>query len=349
MEQHYVALDMGSSNGKIVSAYLDKEKKLIMREVGRFPTPRIWINVHVRTDIYGVYKEVCNALSRLSINGMKIKSFGADSWSSDFGLITPEGELLGLPIFYRDKWTDGIPEEVEKFINYQELYTLTTQRRMRDATLCQLLALKKESPELLNNGNKLMCLGDILMYFFSGKVCSEISVASYSQLFSMKNMCWENQLFDLFGIPKGIQPRIVHAGEYLGKISAEQARVLGVNCFEVIAPPVHDTAAAGVAVPAKKEENWAYLATGSWYLVSMEIDKPADLFLSYRYNLSNTGLAFGNTLLKRNVCAMWLIQECRRSWLKSRPDCDYQMITALASHAKPFAGMIVVFIIQMIW
>lgn len=169
MEQHYVALDMGSSNGKIVSAYLDKEKKLIMREVGRFPTPRIWINGHVRTDIYGVYKEVCNALSSLSINGMKIKSFGADSWSSDFGLITPEGELLGLPIFYRDKWTDGIPEEVEKFINYQELYTLTTQRRMRDATLCQLLALKKESPELLNNGNKLMCLGDILMYFFLEK------------------------------------------------------------------------------------------------------------------------------------------------------------------------------------
>lgn len=340
MEQKYLAVDMGSSNVKIVSGYLDEKKKLVMCEAGRFPTPHVWMNGHICTDIYGVYREVCKVLSRLGREGTVIKSLGADSWSSDFGLVTPEGRLLGLPVFYRDKWTEGMPEEVEKVISYHDLYPLTTQRRIRDAALCQLLAIKKECPTLLKNGNRMMYLGDLLMYFFTGRVCSEVSVASYSQLFSMKNMDWENRVFDMFALSRSLQPEVVQAGEVLGKISQEQAGQLGINQFSVIAPAVHDTSSAGVAVPAEDQEGWAYLATGSWYLVSMELDEPADFELSYKFNLSNTGLAFGKTLLKRNVCAMWLIQECRRIWSQKRTECEYSMIASLAGRARPFAAMI---------
>lgn len=340
MRQQYLAVDMGSSNGKIMSAELDADKKLRLQEVGRFPTPRVWMNGHLCIDIYRIYDEVCRTLSRLGRDGTMIKSLGADSWSSDFGLVAAKGGLLGLPVFYRDKRTNGMPKEVERVISYRELYELSTQRRIQDATLCQLLAVKKETPEILRQGYKMMHLGDLLMYFFTGKICSEVSVASYSQMFSMKKMAWENQVFDLFDIPRDIQPQIVQAGDCLGCISAEHAKMLGVNQFEVIAPAVHDTSSAGVAVPVDDRKNWAYLATGSWYLVSMELDAPADTELSYRYNLSNTGLAFGKTLLKRNVCAMWIIQECRRVWERGKLACDYAAITTLAENAKPFLAMI---------
>ena len=340
MEQQYLAVDLGSSNGKIISAKLDSDKKLSMREAGRFPTPRIWMNGHLCIEIYRIYDEICKTLSSLGRNGAVIKSLGVDSWSSDFGIVSPQGDLVGLPVFYRDRRTNGMPKEVEKIISYHDLYFMTTQRRIQDATLCQLLAAKKENPLLLQNGNKMMHLGDLLMYFFTGKICSEVSVASYSQMFSMKEMKWEDRVFDLFGISRDIQPQIVQAGDCLGKISVEHAKMLGVNQFEVIAPAVHDTSSAGVAVPVDDRKNWAYLATGSWYLVSMELEKPADMELSYQYNLSNTGLAFGKTLLKRNVCAMWIIQECRRIWERGNRTFDYGKITALAGKARPFMAMI---------
>ena len=340
MKENYLAVDLGSSNGKMVLAGLAETGRLELQEVGRFQTPRIWIGGHLCIDIYRIYEEICTLLIQLGKKGIEIRSMGVDSWASDFGIVNTSGDLIGLPVFYRDARTSGMPEEVEKVISYESLYHLTTQRRTQDTTLCQLLALQKEHPEVLEGGNRFMHIGDLLMYLFSGKVCSEISVASYSQLFSMKRKTWEDAAFDLFGLPKTLQPPVIEGGTCLGRITEQQARKYGTNRFEVIAPAVHDTSSAGVAVPALPGENWAFIATGSWYLVSMELEKPADPALSYRYNLSNTGLAFGKTLLKRNVCAMWIIQECRRMWNHMGIPCDYPMIAALADRAVPFCAVI---------
>lgn len=340
MNQQYVAVDLGSSNGKILLASLGDDGALHMEEAGRFATPRVWAGGHLCINVYGVYEEICRTLAALGKKQIPVRSIGVDAWVSDFGVVGAHGDMRGLPVFYRDKRTNGMPEEVEKVIGYRELYGLTRQRRTQDTTLCQMIALLKERPDAFAKGDRIMHLGDLLMYFFSGRVCSEISAASYSQLFDMGKQRWEDRVFDLFGIPKSIQPPIVHGGEYLGRISKEQASFLGTNQFDVVAPAVHDTSSAGVAVPAEEGTNWAFIATGSWYLVSMELEQPADSELSYRYNLSNTGLAFGKTLLKRNVCAMWLIQECRRQWEKMGLTCDYPTIAALAGKAVPFYAIV---------
>ena len=340
MTNNYLAADLGSSGGKVFLGTLTKEGKLTMREAGRFATPRVFFRGHLSINVYEIYDKIFQILEQLGREGIVLSGFGVDSWASDFGIVNPQGELLGLPVFYRDKRTEGMQEEVEQVISYRDLYKLTTQRRIQDSTLCQLLAVKREEPELLEGGNRFLHLGDLLMYFFSGRVCSEISVASYSQLFSMRKQAWEQEVFDLFGLPGSLKPPVVWSGRCLGQISESLAGRLGLNRFEVIAPPVHDTSAAGVAVPARPGENWAFISTGSWYLVSMELSEPADLSLSYQYNLSNTALAFGKTLLKRNVCAMWIIQECRQAWERRGIACSYDSIAAMAARAEPFYGFI---------
>lgn len=335
----YIAVDLGSSNGKILTSYI-KAGPMITEEVKRFAIPRVFVNGHICINVYGIYSIICQTLSELAAQGMEIVSIGVDSWSSDFGLINASNELVGLPVFYRDKRTNGMVAEVEKTISYRELYSLTTQRRIQDATLCQLLAVKKEQPLLLDKNNKMMHIGDLIMWMFSGKICSEFSVASYSQMFSMKKKTWEDSVFHMFGIPIEMQPDIVFAGDCLGTISQKMADAWRTNRFEVITPAVHDTSSVGVAVPAVKDKKWAYISTGSWYLVSRELEKPADQEKSYQHNLSNTGLAFGKTLLKRNVCAMWIIQECRRMWNNRNIACDYSEIVQKAQSAKPFYAMI---------
>lgn len=340
MKEQYLAVDLGSSNAKILLAAMNSKKKLNIKEVGRFSTPRVWINGHICINMYGIYQEVCNTISNLGKQGIPIKSIGVDSWASDFGIVDAYGLMKGLPVFYRDKRTNGMIDEVERLISYEKLYELTTQRRTQDTTLCQMLALQKEQPEWLQGNDQMMHIGDLLMYFFSGKVCSEISVASYSQMFNMRKKQWEEEVFELFRLPKSIQPLIVESGTCLGQITQEQALRCGSNRFEVIAPPVHDTASAGVAVPADDTKKWAFIATGSWFLVSMELDEPADNQLSYRYNLSNTGLAFGKTLIKRNICALWLIQECRKQWEQGGRKVEYAEIVARAEAAIPFYSVI---------
>ena len=336
----HLALDLGSSSGKMLLGEITDDRRIKIEEVGGFPTPRIWAGNHLRIDIYRAVEEVGNALRTLAGRGVYPDSFGADSWSSDFGIVNPSGELVGLPVFYRDWRTYGMPEEVEKIISYRDLYQYTTQRRMQDSTLCQLLALRKESPEMLEGGNQILFLGDLIMYLFSGRPCSEVTLASYSQLYSMEHGRWENRVFDMFHLPRTLQPEVVQACERLGTISERTANHFGVNRFEVIAPAGHDTSSAVAAIPVEEGRDWAFISTGSWFLVGMELDAPMNLELCYRYNFSNTGLAFGKNMLKRNIAAMWILQECMKSWKKRGICKSYAEIHQMALAAKPFYAIL---------
>lgn len=339
MEKH-LAVDLGSSNGKILIGEITADEKIVLKEIHRFETPRTWFNEHICTDIYHVLDEIAFAIRSLGARGIGIGSMGADSWSSDYAIFNPQGELVGLPVFYRDGRTLGMPEEVEKVISYKDLYMLSTQRRMRDSTLCQLLAQKRENFELLKGGNKMLFLGDALMCFFSRRLVSEITLASYSQLFNMAEKRWENVVFDMFRLPRSLQPEIVNPCDCLGRVSEQAAAWYGVNRFEVVAPAGHDTSCAVAAVPADSGKNWAFISAGSWFLVGMELDKPMNLESCYRYDFSNTGLAFGKTMLKRNVAAMWLLQECVKAWRRTNPELTYPEIQARAQAAKPFYAML---------
>lgn len=340
MKGIHLAVDIGSSNGKMVLVTIEENGTLHTREVGRFATPRTYLSKHLCTNSYRIYDEICVCLRRLAQDGIEVESLGIDSWSSDYGLVSDRGQAMGLPVFYRDSRTNGMPEEVEKVVSYEELYPLTTQRRMQDSTLCQLVAQKREDSQVLENGTKMMFLADLIMFYFTGRICSEVTLASYSQLFSMEKMAWENRVFDLFGLPRSLQPEVVPAGEKLGRVDGDMAARLGTAPFDVVAPAGHDTSCAVAAIPAKESENWAFISTGTWFLVGMEMEKPKNLPLCYRYNCSNTALAFGKNMCKRNIMAMWLFQRCKIAWEQMGIMDSYREIDEKAEKAEPFFAML---------
>ncbi|MEG1516165.1 MAG: FGGY family carbohydrate kinase [Clostridia bacterium] len=340
MNGKHLAVDLGSSNGKMILAEIGQDERLTIEEVGRFPTPRVWLNGHICIDTYRILAEIVTVLSRLGQDGIALGSMGVDSWSSDYGVVTSFGDQIGLPVFYRDRRNNAMTEEVHRIISYEKLYAMTTQRRIRESTLCQLLALRKENPSLLQNGNKILFLGDLLMSHFSGKICSEVTLASYSQMFSMKKMAWEDDVFELFDLPTSLQPEIVHPCDCLGRISQNAAAWYGINQFEIVAPAAHDTSSAVAAVPVEPGKRWAFISTGSWFLVGMELDAPICLDQCYRYDFSNTALAFGKTMLKRNVMAMWLLQACKTTWAQMGISYSDAEIVSLAARAKPFYAIL---------
>lgn len=336
----HLVVDLGSSNGKIYLAELKENQTMVLEETDRFEMKRSIYQGHLCTDVFAVYDLICESIKRLTAEGRQIDTIGIDSWSSDYSLIDRDSGMIGMPVFYRDERTDGMEEEVEKVLDYREIYRLTTQRRLKSSTLCQLLAYKKEYPQGLSGNKKLLFLGDLLMYFFTGNLCSEVSVASYSQLFNMDKENWEKEMFERFQIPAAICPPVVRAGTRLGKVRQPLLEDLGLKDTEIITPAVHDTSSAAVAVPALPGEKFAFLATGSWFLMSMEVVQTADLAKSCEYGLSNTGLAFGKVLLKKNITAMWLVQECRRQWEQMGLKFSYPQLARLAGEAEAFQGMV---------
>ena len=87
----------------------------------------------------------------------------------------------------------------------------------------------------------------------------------------------------------------------------------GLGPVPVIAVAGHDTGAAVAAVPAKNEQ-FAYLSSGTWSLMGIETKEAIINARSYELNFTNEGGIEGTTRFLKNICGMWLYERCRKEW-----------------------------------
>src|SRR5438552_2392170 len=76
-----------------------------------------------------------------------------------------------------------------------------------------------------------------------------------------------------FGLPERMLGTLVQPGTVLGPLRPAVAQATGLPPIPVIAPATHDTAAAVAAVPAQGQ-SWAYISSGTWSLMGVEIPGP---------------------------------------------------------------------------
>jgi len=87
----------------------------------------------------------------------------------------------------------------------------------------------------------------------------------------------------------------------------------GLGDIPVIAVAGHDTASAVAAVPSL-DKNFAYLSSGTWSLMGIELDQPVITEESYELNFTNEGGVDGTVRFLKNICGMWLLERCRKEW-----------------------------------
>ena len=97
----------------------------------------------------------------------------------------------------------------------------------------------------------------------------------------------------------------------------------------------HDTNAASAAVPAQGE-NWAFLSSGTWSLLGIEVDKPVVNDVTYERNFSNEGAIGGRYDLLSNIMGLWIIQQLRADWERAGEKLSFPDMVKLAQEAQPF-------------
>ncbi|UCF37346.1 MAG: rhamnulokinase, partial [Acidobacteriota bacterium] len=108
---------------------------------------------------------------------------------------------------------------------------------------------------------------------------------------------------------------------------------------DIIAPPSHDTASAVVAVPATGED-WAYLSSGTWSLMGIEVPKPIISEESLRFNFTHEG-GYGNRIrFLKNSMGLWILERCRLAWSRDGQEYSYSELAQLANEAAPFRSTI---------
>src|SRR5207302_8682510 len=139
-------------------------------------------------------------------------------------------------------------------------------------------------------------------------------------------------------LPPRLFPPIIPSGTKLGPLKPGLAAEIGLPRIEVIATCSHDTGAAVAAVPGIGED-WAYLSSGTWSLMGVELPAPIITDDCRALNFTNE-IGFGGSVrLLKNIIGLWLVQECRREWARTGQDLDYATLTQLAAEAPPFTSV----------
>jgi rhamnulokinase len=126
----------------------------------------------------------------------------------------------------------------------------------------------------------------------------------------------------------------------LGPVLSSVRDEIGIGPVEMIAPATHDTGSAVAAVPATGGGGWAFLSSGTWSLMGMEVDAPIINEQSRQYNFTNEGGVNGTFRFLKNIMGLWLVQECRRTWQRAGKEYGYGELTELAASADPFVAVL---------
>ena len=336
----YIAVDLGAESGRVMLGSVSADK-LVLEEIHRFNNGPIQEGGALRWDFKRLLSEVKIGINKaVKTAGAQVLGIGIDSWGVDFGLLDADGKLIENPYHYRDSQTNGMMEKAFKLMSKREIYENTGLQFMQFNSVYQLLAMRLANSIALAKAKNLIFIADLFSYYLCGKIFAEYTLASTSQFMDMRTSRWSKKVLDGLSLPAGILPKIVRPGTVVGQLSAKIGRELGCGPIGVIATGSHDTASAVAAVPAVEDTNWAYLSSGTWSLMGVEVPQAVINEKSFKYEFTNEGGVENTIRLLKNIMGLWLMQECKRQWQIEGADLSYAELSAMAEKAEPFAGHI---------
>ncbi|MFC2089904.1 rhamnulokinase family protein [Bacteroidota bacterium] len=338
--QHFLAFDFGAESGRAILGSLIDRRRLELKEIHRFPTGIMAIDKHYYWNVYRFYEEMIKSLKKcISEEDTIPQSVGVDTWGVDFGLIGKDDSLIRLPYSYRDSMTETSMPAFLELMNRSEVYERTGIALHKFNTLFQLYAMVMAHDPVLQIADKLLFMPDLLNFLLSGEARSEFTFATTSQLFNPGIMDWDPDLFQNLGISQDIMQEVVFPGSEIGPLNRHISREIDVEGIKVMAVTSHDTASAIASVPAEGDD-WVYISSGTWSLMGVENKKAIIDRRSMLYNFTNEGGAENTFRFLKNIMGLWILQECRRSWIKKGSNLNYTEISRFAASAQPFTAMI---------
>ena len=335
---NFLAFDLGATSGRAVLGTLCNGK-IETKELYRFPNAIVELNGKFYWNLLGLYEHLKAGLVECVKAGVTPDSIGVDTWGVDVVPLGKDGSILGMPRAYRDPYTDGAQEQYFEIVPREEVYDKTGIQFMNFNTLFQIFAAVKEGYTPVTQAETLLFMPDALSYMLTGKKICEYTIASTSQILNPRTAKLEASLLTSAGVSTDIFPEVQLPGSVIGQLTDSLAEESGIGKVDVVAVAGHDTASAVAAVPAENEK-FAYLSSGTWSLMGIETKQPIITEESFRHNFTNEGGVGGTTRFLKNICGMWILEQCRKEWSRSGKEYSYPEIVAMTNEATPFVSFI---------
>ena len=337
--RNYLAVDLGAESGRTIVGTLD-DAHLTLTETHRFTNGPVQLPDGLHWDVLRLWSDIKTGIATSSAKfNKKLDSIGLDTWGVDFALLDKNRSLLSNPFHYRDVRTDGMLEESFKRMSRAEIFTNTGIQFLQINTLYQLLAMSIQNSPLFDIAKTFVTIPDLFNYWLSGEITNEFTNATTTQCLDPRKRDWALPVLNACEIPSHLFGPITDPGIRIGTLLPNIVKETSAGALPVVIPACHDTGSAVVAVPAQNQD-FAWISSGTWSIMGAEVNQPCVDEKALQYNLTNEGGVFGTWRLSKNIMGLWLVQECRREWMRQGEELSYDVMTQLAAESEAFLSVI---------
>ncbi len=336
---NYLAIDLGAESGRTIVGTLD-DGHLKLTETHRFANGPVRLQDGLHWDVLRLWSDIKTGIAASSTKfNKKLDGIGLDTWAVDFALLDKNGSLLSNPFHYRDARTDGMLDEAFKRLSRADIFANTGIQFMQINTAYQLLAMAMQKSPLLDIAKTFVTIPDLFNYWLSGELTNEFTNATTTQCFDPRKRDWSTPVLNAFEIPTHLFGLVTDPGIRIGTLLPHIAEETGAGAIPIVLPACHDTGSAVVAIPAQNE-NFAWISSGTWSVMGAEVREPCLNEKALEYNFTNEGGVFGTWRLSKNIMGLWLVQECRREWMRQGDEMSFDALTQLAAESEAFISVI---------
>ncbi|MDR1768585.1 MAG: rhamnulokinase [Propionibacteriaceae bacterium] len=338
MDDTFAAVDLGASSGRVIVGRLS-QGRVELSEALRFPNGPAERGDGIHWDAEGMFGHIRAGVQRaIDATGGRLASVGVDTWGVDYGRLDAAGKLLEEPFHYRDLRTAKTVGEVFAKLPPQRLYAACGLQVMPFNTIFQYVA--QAGDPAWRRVDKVLLMPDLFSYWLCGKQVAEVTIASTTGLLDVAARQWSadtlRHLADAYGLPfPAVLPPLVEPGTVLGPTLPG----LFSQPVQVVAVGGHDTASAVVSVPSTSRD-FAFISSGTWSLVGMELEAPVLSEASRQADFTNELGADGTTRYLKNVMGLWVLNECMRNWREQGREQDLAGLLDAAARL-PALGVVV--------
>jgi len=329
----FLAVDLGATSGRVAigrvgsdSISLDVVHRFLHEVLPQDDGSLLWDWDLILTEVLTGLKEAIKISDPISL--------AVDSWAVDYGFISPTHQYLPPVHAYRDPRNEIAYQELTKKIGKERIYSTTGIQFLPFNTIYQLYAARN-LPEY-KKAAKFLMLPDLVNFLFTQKLSTEVTNASSTQALNTRTRQWDRELIKLADVRDDLFTELHEPGTLIGVVHGFD-ELDGIN---VVATASHDTAAAIAGVPFSNRLTEAYISSGTWSLVGVELDAPVLTPEAFAANVTNELGADGTVRALKNVTGMWILEECRRTWHLEGRDYEMPELLTLASAAKSFTTLI---------
>src|SRR5215207_8566390 len=338
---NYLAVDLGAESGRTIVGTL-AGSQLTLTQTHRFANEPVKLDDGLHWDVLRLWSDIKDGIGKSSLKTNKtLDSKGLDTWAIDFALLDQNGAVLGNPFHYRDARTDGMLEEAFHRMPRAEIFGNTGIQFMQINTLYQLLAMVVKKTPFFDIARTFVTIPDLFNYWLTGEITNEFTNATTTQCLDPRTREWSIPLLEAMNIPTHLFGPVTDPGIQIGTLLPSLAEEIGAGAIPVILPACHDTGSAVVAVPARAgNHNFVWLSSGTWSIMGAEMREPCLNAKALEYNFTNEGGVFGTWRLSKNIMGLWLVQECRREWMRRGEEMSFDALTQLAAGSETFLSVI---------